>query len=511
MFINNLLLFVKERLLMKLTFLIFFILVMVLVGIYSKTKVKSTDDFFLGGRNMGGWISAFAYGTSYFSAVIFIGYAGGLGWRFGVSTAWIGIGNAVFGCWLAWILLAKKTRDMTHNLDVRTMPEYFEKRYQSKKMKFLAAVIMFIFLVPYTASVYKGLGYIFESAFGISFNTVILCMALLTALYLILGGYVATAINDLIQGVVMIVGSILMVIYVLNNDMVGGFTGAITKLSKLDPTLGMIFSDSSRIIPLMSMIFMTSFGVWGLPQMIHKFYAIKDDEAVKKGTIISTFFAFIIGVSAYFSGSLGRLFFIKDGVAVMPQGNADMIVPLMLEKALPDALLGIIIVLILSASMSTLASLVLVSSSTISIDFIKGYLKPDLSDKKTMHFMKICCVLFVALSFIMAIFQSNTIVYLMSLSWGVVSGMFLGPYIWGLWSKKTTKLGAWAGFLSGGIIIGGYLILEKLGILAVDMSIISSLAMIVSCITVPIVSVLGKQMSMEHIEKAFGKVKQTTA
>lgn len=490
---------------MKALFLLVFIGVMIGVGIYSKKKVKDTNDFFLGGRNMGAWMSAFAYGTSYFSAVIFIGYAGGLGWKYGVSASWIGMGNAVFGCWLAWKMLAQKTRDMTHNLDVRTMPEFFEKRYESKNMKFIAALVMFVFLVPYTASVYKGLGYIFESSFGISFNTVILGMAILTAFYLLLGGYVATAINDFIQGIVMLIGSILMVFFVVNNDAVGGFSGAFTKLSALDSGLGMVFSDSSRRLSLMSMIFMTSFGVWGLPQMIHKFYAVKDDDAIKRGTIISTIFAFVIGVSAYFTGSLGRLFFIEDGVAVMPQGNADMVVPLMLEKALPDALLGVIVVLILSASMSTLASLVLVSSSTISIDFIKGYVKPDLSDQKTMSIMKVFCALFVALSYVMAVFQSNTIVYLMSLSWGIVSGMFLGPYVWGIWWKKTTKLGAWAGFLGGGIVIGGYLILEILGILLIDMPIISCIAMIVSSITVPLVSLLGKETNTALIQKAFGE------
>lgn len=495
---------------MKLAFLLLFILVMIIVGVYSKTRVKSSDDFFLGGRSMGAWMSAFAYGTSYFSAVIFIGYAGGLGWRFGVSTSWIGIGNAVFGCWLAWKLLARRTRDITQRLDARTMPEFFEKRYQSKNMKFIAALVVFIFLVPYTASVYKGLGYIFESAFGISFNTVVLIMALLTAVYLILGGYVATAINDFIQGIIMIIGSILMVFFVLKSPEVGGFSAALSKLSDLEPGSGSFIPNASQFIPLMSMVLMTSFGVWGLPQMVHKFYAIKDEAAIKRGTIISTLFAFISGVSAYFTGALGRLFFIENGVAVMPQNNADMIVPLMLEKALPDALLGIIIVLILSASMSTLAALVLVSSSTISIDFIKGFVKNDLSDKKTTYYMRFFCIIFVLLSYIMAIFQSNTIVYLMSLSWGVVSGMFLGPYVWGIWSRKVTSFGAWAGFIGGGIVIGGYIILQTFGILTVDMPIVSTIAMLVSFITVPLASVLGKEMSHEFIEKVFGKVEKTT-
>ncbi len=488
---------------MKLAFLIAFIAIMVGVGIYSKTKVKNSTDFFLGGRNMGGWITAFAYGTSYFSAVIFIGYAGGFGWNYGISTSWIGIGNAVFGCWLAWKVLAKKTREMTHRLDARTMPEFFEKRYQSKNMKFMAAIVIFVFLVPYTASVYKGLGYIFESSFGISFNTAIFCMALLTAVYLILGGYVATAINDLIQGVIMIVGCILMVYFVVSNPAVGGVMEGIKRLEELDPTLIQPFSNGQKTVDLFGLVFLTSFGVWGLPQMIHKYYAIKDEAAIKKGTIISTVFALIIGVSAYFSGSLGRLFFIQNGESIIPNGNPDMIIPVMLEKALPGALMGIIIVLILSASMSTLASLVLISSSTISIDFIKGFIAPQISEKKMMLTMRGFCVLFVALSYIMAVFQNNTIVYLMSLSWGLIAGMFLGPYMFGLWWKKTTKLGAWAGFVVGGGVIVLYLILEKMGLLSINMPLVSSFAMIASCIAVPVVSLLSTQMSKAHIDEVF--------
>ncbi len=496
---------------MKILFLIIFVALMIAVGLYSQKRVKNVSDFFLGGRNMGGWISAFAYGTSYFSAVIFIGYAGGIGWKYGVSATWIGISNAIFGCALAWIVLAKKTRDMTHKLEVHTMPEFFEKRYQSKGMKIVSALIIFIFLVPYTASVYKGLGYIFKSSFGISFELAIFLMALLTTVYLLLGGYVATAINDFIQGIIMLAGCILMVAYVINNQTVGGFSRGIMALRELDPGLGMPFSDGMRRLSLFGLIFMTSFGVWGLPQMIHKFYAIKNDAAIKKGTIISTVFALVIGGCAYFTGSMGRLFFIENGAAVMPNGNPDMIIPLMLEKALPEALLGIMIVLMLSASMSTLSSLVLVSSSTISLDFIKGFIVPKVSEKKTMLMMRAFCGLFVALSFIIAVFQPSTIVYLMSLSWGVVSGMFLGPYLFGLWWKKTTKFGAWSGMAAGGFVIGGYIILEKLGVLSLDMPIVSSLAMIVSVVTVPVMSLFSSQMSAKHIADVFNKAEENIA
>lgn len=513
---------------MKELCLVLFIAIMIGVGIYSKTRVKSTNDFFLGGRNMGGWVSAFAYGTSYFSAVIFIGYAGAQGWEFGVPITWIGIGNAILGCWLAWKVLAKRTRFMTHKLDAKTMPEFFEKRYQSKNMKLVAALIMFIFLVPYTASVYKGLGYILQSSFNISFNVAIFFMAVLTAVYLILGGYVATAINDLIQGVIMIVGCILMVFYVVNHPNVGGLSEGLKVLHELDPALTSPVSDGSRFLPLLGLILMTSFGVWGLPQMIHKYYAIKDEAAIKKGTIISTVFALIIGVSAYFTGSLGRLFFLQETtdaagaiqkVAVMPgatlaapnAGTSDMIIPLMLESALPGALMGIIIVLILSASMSTLASLVLVSSSTLSIDFIKGFVAPKISDKATMRTMRIFCVVFVGLSYVMAIFQSSTIVNLMSLSWGVISGMFLGPYLFGLYWRKTTRFGAWVGFVAGGLTVIIGTVIGNQGLLpaGVTSPVISSLAMLVSCIAVPVGSVLSQPMSEKHIIEVFGETEHT--
>lgn len=151
----------------KYVFLVLFVILMIAVGIYSKKKVKNVQDFLLGGRQVGPWISAFAYGTTYFSAVIFIGYAGRIGWGFGISSTWIGIGNAIIGSLFAWLVLAKRTRKMTHELNASTMPEFFEKRYNSKAMKIITALVIFIFLVPYSASVYQGLGYLFEKSFGL--------------------------------------------------------------------------------------------------------------------------------------------------------------------------------------------------------------------------------------------------------------------------------------------------------------------------------------------------------
>ena len=485
----------------KITLLVLFILVTIGVGIYSRRRVHGINDFFLGSRNMGAWITAFAYGTSYFSAVVFVGYAGKFGWANGLSVVWIGIGNAVIGCLLAWILLAKKTRVMTHKLNASTMPEFFAARYDSVSMKIVSAVVIFVFLVPYTASIYKGLGYMFESAFGLPMNTIILIMTGLTGLYLILGGYVATAINDLIQGVIMLVGTILMVAYILSHPEVGGLTQGIAKLSSMDSGLTSFFGPAP--LKLGALVLLTSLGTWGLPQILHKFYTVKDEKAIKRGTIISTLFSLIIGGSAYFVGAFGRVMLDNQ----VPNGNMDMIIPVMLEKALPDVLMGVIIVLMLSASMSTLSSLVLVSSSVISIDLIKGFVKPDIDDKKNMMLMRFFCFIFVVLSFFMAIWENPTIDALMALSWGVISGMFIAPYLFGLLWKGTTRIGAWSGFATGFLVmlIGLAIELPKTGFDMAKVFVpgIGAIAMLASLVVVPVVSLVTKKYSKAHISKVF--------
>ncbi|HEX2944563.1 MAG TPA: sodium:solute symporter family protein [Clostridia bacterium] len=491
---------------LKYVFLGVFIAIMIAIGIISRKKVKNVQDFFLGGRKMGPWLSAFAYGTTYFSAVIFIGYAGKIGWNFGISSTWIGIGNALIGSMLAWLVLARKTRKMTHDLNASTMPEFFEKRYDSKPMKIVTALIIFIFLVPYSASVYVGLGYLFERTFGVPFVYCMAAMALLTAIYLLLGGYVATALNDLVQGIIMLAGVAFMIFFILSNPAVGGLGGGLKKLSEIpDAGAGLVNALSAKPLNLLGLIVLTSLGTWGLPQMVHKFYTIKDDNAVKRGTVISTVFALIIAGGAYFVGGFGRLF-LDNAMPLGANGkpNPDMVMPLVLEKALPDALIGIIVLLVLSASMSTLSSLVLVSSSAITMDLVKGTLFPNIKKESEVLLMRILCGLFVIFSFAVAV-TPNSILSLMSFSWGTVAGAFLAPFIYGLYWKGTTRIGAWSGFISGFTVsVAGAIIYKMDGSVAPN---IGAVAMVVSLIIVPVVSLLTKKMPAAHIEKVFGESK----
>ena len=215
----------------KILILVVFFTVMILVGVNAKKKVTGVNDFVLGGRKIGPWMAAFSFGTSYFSAVVFIGYAGQFGWKFGIASTWIGIGNALIGSMLAWVILGRRTRVMTNHLSSSTMPDFFGKRYGSKALKIAASAIAFVFLIPYTASVYNGLSKLFGLAFDIPYEAVVIGMAVLTGVYVILGGYMASSMNDFIQGMIMLVGMVAVIASVITKQ--GGFTEALVKLSNV--------------------------------------------------------------------------------------------------------------------------------------------------------------------------------------------------------------------------------------------------------------------------------------
>lgn len=494
---------------------------MIGVALYTKNRSKSVKDFLMAGkRGLNGWMSAFSYGTTYFSAVIFIGYAGKFGWGFGLASVWIGIGNAILGGLVAWLIMAKRTKNMTTRLSAKTMPEFFFKRYDSQFLKVFSAVVIFVFLLPYAASVYNGLGNLFEMIFNIDGTIIIVVLALLTAVYLVFGGYFATSLSDFIQGIIMLFGVAIMFVYFFKD--VSGFEG----LNQLSSSGFGFFEDygdkgflNSPLVTLISLVLLTSMGVYGLPQTVHKYYTVRDKKAIKQGMIISTLFALFVGVIAYFVGGLSRLYFTNQSQF---GGVTDNIIPLMLQKVIPSGLMGIIGVLVLSASMSTLASVSLSSASVISVDLYKGAIKKQASDRQVTFSLRIMCFIFVLLSVVIAIlnklFNITAIAYLMSLSWGTLAGCFFGPFVLGLYSKKITKTSAIASMIGGlifttsFIILFGYLncggnysfafILKK----GVELSpLIGVMCMIFSVILTIIVSAFTKKPSQEIIDNAFNK------
>ncbi len=496
----------RKEMAIKIIMLIVFFGTMIGVGLYCRKNATDVNGFVLGGRSVGPWLTAFAYGTSYFSAVIFVGYAGQFGWKFGLASTWIGVGNAVIGSLLAWMILGRRTRVMTQHLDSKTMPDFFGLRFDSKALKVIASMIVFVFLIPYTASLYNGLSRLFGMAFNIDYSVCIIVMAILTGIYVIVGGYMATAINDFIQGLIMIVGIVSVISAVLNSK--GGFVAAYDALAMVeDPSLTKMpgaFASFLGPLPfdLICVVILTSLGTWGLPQMVQKFYAIKNEKSIEAGTIISTIFAVIVAGGCYFLGGFGRLYDIdvaKDGY--------DAVIPAMIEKLSPF-LIAVVVILVLSASMSTLSSLVLTSSSTLTLDLIKGNIVKKMDEKKQLITMRVFIVIFIAISAAIAMVQYKSsvtfIAQLMGISWGALAGAFLAPFIYSLYWKGVTKAAVVVNFIFGcGFMIANMLVKPMFPVWLQSPINCGAFTMLAGLVIVPVVSLITPKLKAEKVEEVF--------
>lgn len=493
---------------MKLLLLVVYFAVLVGIGFYCRRHATDVNGFVLGGRSVGPWLTAFAYGTSYFSAVVFVGYAGQFGWKYGIAATWAGIGNAIIGSLMAWAILGRRTRIMTQHLDSATMPTFFGKRFESRSLKIGASVIIFVFLIPYTASLYNGLSRLFGMAFNIDYSVCIILMAVLTCIYVTVGGYMATAINDFIQGIIMLFGIVVVIAAVLSSK--GGLMAALDGLARVTDTT---VADTPGVfasflgpdpVNLLGVVILTSLGTWGLPQMVQKFYAITDESAIKKGTIISTLFALIVAGGCYFLGGFGRLF--SDQIDIEANGF-DSVIPTMLSNLSP-ILIALVVVLVLSASMSTLSSLVITSSSTLTLDFIKETVGKKMDNKQQLLWIRFLIIVFVAISAIIALVQykSNVtfIAQLMGISWGALAGAFLAPFLYSLYWKKTTKASCWVCFLFGSVLmIANMVVRSAFPVLLQSPINCGAFAMLAGLIIVPVVSWLTRRPDEAYVEEIF--------
>ena len=519
----------------KLALIIAFFAVTLAVGILSARSAKGVDGFILGGRSVGPWLTAFSFGTSYFSAVIFIGYAGRFGWNFGLASTWIGLGNAFIGSLLAWMLLGRRTRVMTQHIGSRTMPDFFGLRYGSKALRLTAACIVFVFLIPYTASLFNGLAQLFSASFDLPYWVWVLIMAVLTGVYVIVGGYMGSAVNNFIQGLIMLVGIVAVIAAVLRSN--GGLTEAIAKLSEGSVTTaaGTEFKGAftsflgPQPLQLLGVVILTSLGTWGLPQMIGKFYAIKDESAIKKGTVISTFFGLIVAGGCYFLGGFGRLF--ADSIPMNDAGTApasfDAIIPAMLSSVEDSMgaggawLIGLVLILVLAASMSTLSSLAMTSASTITLDLVAPLSKKKRKETTDLLIMRVLLAVSVSVAAAIAILVVTNkdvasklyISDLMGISWGALAGCFLAPFLYGLYWKKTTRAAVWASFATGLAITLTQFVLNAVLKISFENPVLAyfcgssinagMLAMIMGLIIVPVVSLLTRKSTPRNTDEIF--------
>ena len=492
----------------KIMMLAVFFAVMIGIGMYCRRHSTDVSGFVLGGRSVGPWLTAFAYGTSYFSAVVFVGYAGQFGWKYGIAATWAGIGNTIIGSLMAWVILGRRTRIMTQHLDSATMPQFFEARFGSPALKIAASVITFIFLIPYTASLYNGLSRLFGMAFDIDYTVCVIVMAVLTGIYVIAGGYMATAINDFVQGIIMLFGISAVILAVLNSK--GGFLAAIDGLARVsDETVSTtpgVFASFFGPDPvnLLGVVILTSLGTWGLPQMVQKFYAIRSEKSIATGTVVSTFFSLIIAGGCYFLGGFGRLF--SDQIDIKANGF-DSVIPTMLS-GLPDILIAVVVILVLSASMSTLSSLVLTSSSTMTLDLLKGRFIQEMDEKKQVFVMRCLIVVFVAISVVLAIIQYKSsvtfIAQLMGVSWGALAGAFLAPFLYGLYWKGASRAGVWCSFIFSTVVMLANVVARSSFPVLIQSPInAGAFCMLAGLVIVPVVSVFTPKPDKDVLDGSF--------
>ena len=496
-----------------------YVLAMLAVGWAAMRRTRDAHDFFIGGRSLGPWMSAFAYGTTYFSAVLFIGYAGKLGWGFGIHTMWIVLGNTAVGTVAAWKLLAGRTREMTARLDALTMPELLGARYGCRVLKIVAALVVFVFLVPYSASVLMGLSYLFEMTLRIRYETALLLLTAVTGVYLVMGGYFAVAVSDFIRGIVEFAGVMLMVWLLAHRPEAGGFVEAARRLLG-DPAVmapGLVATKTlgagsplSLAVPgwltLAALVLITSLGPWALPQMVQKFYSIRSRADVARALVIAGVFSIFMAFGAYFSGALTHLYYGPKLPPELlgPKGPIwDKIMPhFITTSGLPEALVLVIVLMVFSASMSSLSSLVLVSASAIAIDLHGALAGPSGPREagRSVRLLRILCGVFVALSLAIALAKPAVIVNLMVMSWGTLSGVFLAPYVYGLFWRRTTRAGVWAGIASG--LLAAFVLFPLWGADGVPLA--GAVAMLLPLGVVPVVSLLGAPPDPALVRAAFG-------
>ena len=503
--------------LIKSLLVILFFGLMIAIGLYCRKHSTDVSGFVLGGRSVGPWLTAFAYGTSYFSAVVFVGYAGQFGWRYGIAATWAGLGNAFIGSLMAWAVLGRRTRIMSQYLSSATMPDFFGKRFQSSALKIAASIICFIFLIPYTASLYNGLSRLFGMAFSVDYSVCVIIMAVLTGIYVVAGGYMATAINDFIQGIIMLIGIVAVIVAVLESkgglsESLAGLAAisdshALTPLAKSPGIFASFFGPDP--VNLLGVVILTSLGTWGLPQMVQKFYAIKNESDITKGTVISTLFALVVAGGCYFLGGFGRLFTSQldpSGIGVPAEGY-DSVIPVMLSN-LPDMLIGVVVILVLSASMSTLSSLVLASSSTLTLDLLKGHVIKDMDEKKQLFIMRVLIVIFIIISVVLALIQYSSnvtfIAQLMGVSWGALAGAFLAPFMYSLYWKGVTKLSCWVNFIFSSVVMTANIFVRPdfPELLRSPIN-AGAFCMLAGFVIVPVISIITPKPERDFVDDAF--------
>lgn len=497
--------------------IVLYLVGMLLVGAYYSKKNKNSTDFYLGGRKLGPLVTAMSAEASDMSAYLLMGIPG-LTLMCGLAEAtWTAIGLSI-GTYLNWLFVAKRLRKYSERIDAVTIPEFFSKRFNDKKcmLSLIAAIVIIIFFVPYTASGFSACGKLFSSMFGMNYKTAMILSAIVIVGYCTLGGFLAASITDLIQSIVMTIA--LFVVLGLSEGIIGGFdkifdtaknmTGYFDLFKGFDVAAGKSgsFGGFSVITTLA-----WGLGYFGMPHILLRFMAIDDPKKLKTSRrIASVWVVFSLGIAVLIG--VAGLSLVNAGI-VKEYADASAAESIIVDISrflstrgyIPAFIAGIFISGILASTMSTADSQLIAASSSVTKDILVNTFKVKLSERKEMVIARLSVIAISVIAVLLALNPNGSVFRIVSFAWAGFGAAFGPIMLFSLFFKRTTKWGALAGMLSGGVMVFIWkFLISKLGGIFEIYELLP--AFIISCLFILIVSMLTSKPE-EEITDIFDEIK----
>jgi len=502
---------------------VYMAIVIVIGLVYAKKANQSSENYFLGGRSLGPWVTAMSAEASDMSGWLLMGLPGVAYWCGLADAAWTAIGLAV-GTYFNWLIVSKRLRRYSVRAgNAITLPEFFSNRFRENKkvIMTISALFILIFFTVYASSCFVTCGKLFSTLFGASYISMMLVGAIFVLLYTLLGGFLAESASDFMQGVVMFLA--LVVIVVINTVKAGGLSEVIANAQQIPGFLDFfglatpvleegtqavangtpLFGDAAPygILTICSMM-AWGLGYFGMPQVLLRFMAIRKEDELKRSRRIAMIWVVISLAVAVFIGIMGRQLF---PVAHLTASGAENIFITLATTSLPPILAGFVMAGILAATISSSDSYLLIAASAFAKNIFQGVMKKDASDKQVMWISRITLLTIAVIAAVIALDENSVIFKIVSFAWAGFGATFGPIMLFSLFWKRTTRGGAIAGMVSGaGMVFLWKLVISKLGGAFAIYELLP--AFIFSCLAIVVVSLLTKKPSAE-IEEDFEFVK----
>ncbi len=422
-----------------------YLLVVIVVGLVAFRYTKTLADFLLAGRRLGAWVVAFSERASGESAWLLIGLPG-LALATGFSAIWSAIGCAA-GIFASWTLVAKRLRIQTEKLGALTLPDYFEARYQDTThlLRIVSMAVIVFFFTFYVSAQFLAAGKVLNTTFGITPLHGMIIGAVIILFYTIMGGFLAVAWTDLVQGILMAGAMILLPLAAWNE--LGGVAGVAERIGDIDPNLLLVTGNKSGHALVMGLIVGScgiGLGYVGQPHLLTRFMAIRDPKELRKGTLIAMSWVVVAFWGAVLVGIAGLAHFGADGLT-----DPEHVMPQVATLFLPAGIAGIVISAAIAAMMSTADSQLLVATSALSEDIYHQLINKDAPQKRLVAISRIGTVLIGVVAFVLAMNAEERVYWFVLYAWAGLGAAFGPGIVLSLWWKRTTKWGVFAGMVVG--------------------------------------------------------------